>query len=105
MITGLFGAFELQADVDEVVGGRGAGVLEGELVVLDPDLSHLGVEGRLLVADHQEGRVHDHLVADGLVGPGGHAHVAELGEDVAHVTLGRAWSAASTMRPYWTRAK
>src|SRR5438045_9096472 len=69
-------AFELEADVDEVVGRPRACVLEGELaLVLGCDLFDLGVELLLAVALDEEGRVHDHLVADGLVRARGHGCV------------------------------
>ena len=87
-VTPLSRALQLQPDVDEVVGRPGARVLEGQLVVPGADLLHLRVEGRLLLARHQEGGVHDHLVADGLVGAGGHRHRPQLLEDLAHVALG-----------------
>src|SRR5205814_1573879 len=57
-------AFELEADVDEVVGRPRACVLEGELAfVLGGYLFDLGVELLLAFALDEEGRVHNHLVA------------------------------------------
>src|SRR5262249_32164916 len=79
---------QLEPDVDEVVGRPRSRVAEGQLVVGGPDLLHARVEHRLLVARDEEGGVHDHLVADGLVGPGGHAHVAQALEDLVDVVLG-----------------
>src|SRR5687768_16233693 len=83
---GPFAAFELEADVDEVVGRPRAGVFEGELaLVLGGDLLDLRVELLLAVALDEEGGVHDHLVADGLVGARGDRRVAEVGVDLADV--------------------
>src|SRR2546423_15070355 len=82
-------AFELEADVDEVVGRPGACVLEGELaLVLGCDLFDLGVELLLAVALDEEGRVHNHLVADGLVRARGHSRVAQVVVDLADVRVG-----------------
>src|SRR5436305_105020 len=81
-------AFEFQPDVDEVVGRPGSRVLEGELaLVLRGDLLDDGVELLLAVALDEEGGVHDHLVADGLVGARGHGRVAQRRVDFADVSL------------------
>src|SRR5918993_823790 len=82
-------ALQFEADVDEVVGGPRARVLEGELaLVLGGDVFDLVVELGLAVALDEEGGVHDHLVADGLVGARGDRRVAERVVDVADVGVG-----------------
>src|ERR1051326_2641352 len=80
-------AFELEPDVDEVVGRPGPGVLEGQLVEAARDCLPFGVGPLLLVAGDQERGVHDHLVADRLVDARRHRHFAELVEDVRDVAL------------------
>src|SRR4051812_46593812 len=84
----LVGAFELQPDVDEVVGRPRAGVLEGELLVLLPDLLDLRVERLLHFARDQEGSVHDHAVADRLVRPRRDRDIAQRAEDLRDIALG-----------------
>src|SRR4051812_32475908 len=77
-LGGAFSAFEFQSDVDEVVGRPGARVFEGELALVARGyLFDLGVELLLAVALDEEGRVHNHLVADGLVGARGDGRVAQ----------------------------
>src|SRR5690348_10179325 len=56
---------QLETDVHEVVGRPGAGVAKGQLaLVLAGDVLHARVDLVRFLALHQEGRVHDHLVAD-----------------------------------------
>src|SRR5690554_1101876 len=63
-------ALEAQLDVHEVVGGPRPGVLEGELVVvLAAERLDRLVEFLLPGTLDQVGGVHDHAVADRLVGP------------------------------------
>src|SRR3990167_10474034 len=63
-------ALERETDRDEVVRRPRTGVLEGELALVPlADLLDLTVEGLGLLARDEERRVHDHLVADHLVGP------------------------------------
>src|SRR5262249_1440268 len=80
--------FQFQPDVDEIVRRPRPGVLEGELLVLLADFLDAGVEGLLHLARHEERRVHDHAVADRLVGARGDRHVAQRAEDLGHVALG-----------------
>src|SRR5437868_1010222 len=84
-----FAAFELEADVDEVVGRPGACVLEEELAfVLGGDLFDVGVELLFAVALDEEGGVHNHLVADGLIGARGDSRVAQVAVDLPDVCVG-----------------
>src|SRR4029079_19210221 len=82
------GAFELEADVDEVVRRPGTGVLEGQLLVLLPDLLDPRVERLLHLARDEKGGVHDHAVADRLVRARGDRDVPQRGEDLGDVALG-----------------
>src|SRR4051812_13691785 len=60
--VGLVRALQLEADVDEVVGRPGAGVLERQLVVLLADFLDPSVERQLHLARHEERGVHDHAI-------------------------------------------
>src|SRR5262249_44579403 len=77
MISTSMRAFELQADVAEVVRRPRPGVLEGQLLVLLADFLDPRVERLLALARHQERGVHDHAIADGLVGARRHRDVAQ----------------------------
>src|SRR4029077_19124005 len=81
---GVRSPLQLQADVDEVVGGPGAGVLEDQVLVARVDLLDRGVEVGLAGAGDQEGAVEDHLVADRLVGARGDADAAQGIDDLGH---------------------
>src|SRR5437588_8952731 len=88
-LGGSFAAFELEADMDEVVGRPGACVLEEELAfVLGGDLFDVSVELSLAFALDEEGGVHNHLVADGLVGARGDSRVAQVVVDLADIRVG-----------------
>src|SRR5213593_1586486 len=82
------GPLQLQPDVDEVVGRPRSGIAEGQMRVLGADRLDLGIEGDLAITRDEEGRVHDHLVADGLVRARSDGHVAQRLEDLADVALG-----------------
>src|SRR5438876_1641633 len=82
------GPLQLQPDVDEVVGRPRSGIAERQMRVLGADRLDLGIEGDLAITRDEEGRVHDHLVADGLVRARSDGHVAQRLEDLADVALG-----------------
>src|SRR4051812_44500777 len=88
-LGGAFSAFEFQTYVDEVVGRPRARVLEGELALVARGyLFNFGVELLLAVALDEEGGVHNHLVADGLVRARGDGRVAQARVDFADVGVG-----------------
>src|SRR5690606_40881318 len=79
---------QLQLDIDEVVRWPGAGVFEGEQVlVAQGDLLHRLVESLLAVALDEEGGVQDHAVADRLVGAGGDGGGLQGVVDIAYVAV------------------
>src|SRR5690348_10417847 len=80
--------FQFESDVDEVVRRPRPRVLERQLVELRRDLLDAPIEGLLLVALDEKGRVHDHLVADRAVHAGGHRDVAQPLQEFGHVALG-----------------
>src|SRR5919204_3936361 len=80
---------QLQPDGHEVVRRPRAGVAERELaLVARGDFLHFGVEDRGRVALDQERGVHDHPLANWLVGPRGDRRVAQILVDLAHVGVG-----------------
>src|ERR1700682_4491483 len=80
---------QLQPDIDEVIRRPRSRVEEPQFVlVLFGDLGDLVVEGLRLLPLDEEGGVHDHLVADGLVWAGGDGGVAQRLVDLADVRVG-----------------
>src|SRR5579885_1047523 len=78
-------ALQLEPNVDEVVWRPRARIAEGQpAFVFLGDLLHAAVELFGLLALHQEGRVEDHLVADGLAGSRGDSRIAQVVVDLGH---------------------
>src|SRR5437879_1163751 len=81
-------ALELQTDRDEVVWGPRARVAEGQLSFVPlPDLANFLVEELGLIATDEERGVHDHLVANHLVGTRGDRGFAQLVVDLPDVRI------------------
>src|SRR5688572_28581855 len=79
-------SLQLQPDVHKVVRRPWAGVLEVQaLAVFLGNAVHGGDELGFFLAVNDEGGVHDHLVADGLVDARGDAYATQRFVDVAHV--------------------
>src|SRR5882672_8475916 len=83
----LSSSFELEANIDEVIRRPRPCVLESQLVEARRDLLDALVERRLLVAQDEECRVHDHLVADRPVDARRHGDVAKPLKELGDVSL------------------
>src|SRR5206468_10554551 len=78
-------AFELEANIDEVVWRPWPGVFEGQLVVALTDVLHARIERSFKVSRDQERRVHNHAIADRLVRSRRDRDVAQRPEDFTDI--------------------
>src|SRR5262245_26339253 len=83
----LVGSFQLEADVDEVIGRPGTRKLERQPLVTLPDILDPCVERLLETARDEERRIHDHPIANRLVRSRRHRHVSQRFEDLGHVAF------------------
>src|SRR6185295_1709542 len=82
-------AFELEPYVHEVIRRPGSAVFEGKLsFILGGDLFDLEVELGLPIAFDEKCRVHNHLVAYGLIGARGDSRILQDGVDLSNVRVG-----------------
>src|SRR5215467_1558059 len=81
-------ALELEANVNEVIGRPGPAILECELAVIPRrDFLHFLIEFAFGFSLNEKRRVHNHLVAYRLIGPGGDGGVTKDRIDFSNIGI------------------
>src|ERR1041384_1193353 len=87
-LAALFTTLQLQTNVNEIIRRPWSSVLERKLpFVLRRNLFHFLIELSLTITFDQKRCVHDHAIADRLVGSRGDGRIAQLRIDLTNVGI------------------